>query len=148
MQLLPLSLSIGILVGIWTWISGTFGLLTWPCLVGWALFILLGANKEAILKAILPIIWGTLLAFITASVLTAINASLIVTSLLFLILAFVVTFSMNISWLAAAPAGFCAVACFFAVGDPIKSVIPMICGVLLGFISFWVVSLFNKAESE
>ena len=58
MQLLPISLSIGILAGIWTYVSITGDLLPWPAFVGWAIFFFAGANKEALVKALPPVLVG------------------------------------------------------------------------------------------
>lgn len=144
MQLFPISLSIGILAGIWTFVSVTYGILPWPCFVGWAIFFFLGANKDALVKATPPVLVGLFVTWLTLYVNTAIKGNTLILSILVVVLAFILTFMMNVSWLAAAPAGFATAACYFAIGDPLKTIIPLACGLILGQVSVWIPSLFTK----
>lgn len=146
MQLLPISLSIGILAGIWTYVSVVFGLLTWPAFVGWAVFFFAGGNKEALGKALPPVLVGLILGYLTVLANTALNGDTLILSILVTVLAFLMTFMMNIPLLATAPAAFAMAATYFGVGDPIKAGIPLIIGLLLGYISVWIPGLFAKAE--
>jgi hypothetical protein len=149
MQLFPISLSIGVLAGIWAYVSITYGILPWPCFVGWAIYFFLGANKDALVKAIPPVLVGLFLTWLTLFINTAIKGNTLVLSILVVVLAFLLTFMMNISWLAAAPAAFATAAIYFAVGDPVKVIIPLGAGLILGYISTWIPGLFAKpAESE
>lgn len=146
MQLLPISLSIGILAGIWTYVSITYGLLPWPAFVGWAIFFFAGANKEALTKTLPPVIVGLVLGYATVQLNTALAGNTVILSILVVVLAFLLTFMMNIPWLATAPAAFAMVAVYFGVGDPLKAGIPLIIGLLLGYVSVWIPGLFAKAE--
>ncbi|MDD3363996.1 MAG: DUF1097 domain-containing protein [Syntrophomonas sp.] len=146
MQLLPVSLSIGILAGIWTFVSISFGILTWPTFVGWAIFFFLGGNKDALVKAFPPVLVGIVLTYLTLAANTSLKGDTLVLSILVVVLAFILTFMMNVSWLAAAPAGFCMTAVYFGVGDPIKAAVPLIIGLLLGYISVWIPELFSKSS--
>ncbi len=146
MHLFPLSLSIGILAGIWTYVSIVFGLLTWPAFVGWAIFFFAGANKEALGKAFPPVIVGLGLGYLTVLANTALTGNTLVLSILVVILAFIMTFMMNIPLLSTAPAAFAATATFFGVGDPIKAAIPLIIGLCLGLISVWIPELLAKSS--
>ncbi|MBP1761617.1 MAG: hypothetical protein H6Q64_1159 [Firmicutes bacterium] len=148
MQLLPISLSIGILAGIWTFVSATYGILTWPTFIGWAIFFFLGANKEALVKAFPPVLAGLILGYLTVLVNTALHGNTLILAILVAVLAFLLTFMMNISWLAAAPSAFAATATYFGVGDPIKAAIPLIIGLLLGYISVWIVDIFVKNDTD
>lgn len=146
MQLFPLSLSIGILAGIWTYVSMVFGILTWPTFVGWAIFFFLGGNKEALAKAFPPVIAGLVLGYLTVVANTALTGNTLVLSALVAILAFIMTFMMNIPLLAAAPAAFAATATFFGVGDPVKAAIPLVIGLCLGYISVWLPDKMAKSS--
>ena len=147
MKLSPISLSIGILAGIWTYVSITYGMLTWPTFVGWAIFFFLGANKEALIKAFPPVLVGLGLGYLTIVVNTALKGNTLVLAVLVTVLAFILTYMMNVSWLAAAPAAFAATAVFFGVGDPIKAGTPLIIGLLLGYISVWIVDILVKQKN-
>jgi len=75
-KLTALSLSIGGLAGVATFLavgplSGVF--LIWAATVPWAVYFLLGANKEAICKNITCSIFGVLMAWGTALMLTEIS---------------------------------------------------------------------------
>ncbi len=148
MQLLPISVSIGILAGIWTFVSMTYGLLTWPTFIGWAIYFFLGANKKALTRAIPPMLAGLVLGYVTILVNTALKGNTLVLSILVVILAFILTYMMNISWLADAAAAFASTAVFFGVGDPLKAGIPLFIGLFLGFISVWIVELAKPGKSD
>jgi hypothetical protein len=75
-KLTALSLSIGGLAGVATFLavgpaSGFFFI--WAATIPWAVFFLLGANKEAICKNIICSIFGVLMAWGTALMLTEIS---------------------------------------------------------------------------
>ncbi len=146
MALFPLSLSIGILAGIWFYLSVVLGLLAWPAFVGWALFFLAGGNKEALVKALPPVLVGLVLGYLTVFANTALKGDTLVLSILVVILAFVMTFMMNIPWLATAPAAFAAAAVYFGIGDPIKAGVPLILGLFFGIVSVWIPGLFTKSD--
>jgi len=148
MQLFPLSLSIGILAGIWTYVSVVCGFLTWPAFVGWAIFFFVGGNKEALVKAFPTVLTGLVLGYLTVVANTALSGSTMILSILVTVLAFIMTFMMNVPLLAAAPAAFAAAATFFGVGDPLKAGIPLIIGLLLGYISVWIPELFASSNSS
>jgi Protein of unknown function (DUF1097). len=148
MALFPLSLSIGVLAGVWFYLSVALGLLAWPTFVGWAIFFFTGGNKEALVKAFPPMLVGLVLGYLTVVANKALNGDTLILSILVVILAFVMTFMMNISWLAAAPAAFASAAVYFGVGDPIKAGIPLFLGLVFGIISVWIPGLFVKSDSN
>lgn len=148
MQLFPLSLSIGILAGIWTYLSVILGWLTWPAFVGWAIFFFAGGNKEALVKAFPPLLTGLILGYLTVQANTALSGDTLILSILVVVLAFIMTFMMNVPLLATAPAAFAAAAVYFGVGDPFKAGIPLIIGLLLGLVSVWIPGLFVKSDSN
>jgi len=148
MQLFPLSLTIAIMGGIWTYVSIVYGILTWPAFVGWAVFFFAGGNKEALVKAFPPLLTGLVLGYLTVLANTALNGDTLILSILVTVVCFILTFMMNIPFLATAPAAFAATATFFGVGDPIKAGIPIIIGLCLGYISVWIPELFVKSDSS
>ncbi|MCR4441505.1 MAG: DUF1097 domain-containing protein [Peptococcaceae bacterium] len=148
MKLFPISLSIGILAGLWTYLSIAFGLLTWPAFVGWAIYFYLGGTKEALGKAIPPMIVGLGLGYLTSLAYAGLNGDALILSGLVVILAFLMTYMMNIPLLAAAPAAFQGCAVFFGVGDPIKAGIPFIIGLLLGYVSAVIPDVLMSASKK
>ncbi len=76
-KLTALSLSIGLLAGVAAFLavgplSGVF--LIWAATIPWAVHFLLGANKEAVCKNITCSIFGVVMAWITAMMLTELTA--------------------------------------------------------------------------
>jgi len=76
-KLTALSLSIGILSGVATFLAvgpaaGVFFI--WAATIAWAAYFLLGANKDALVNTITCGIFGVFMAWITAVLLTEINA--------------------------------------------------------------------------
>ena len=76
-KLTALSISIGVLAGVATFLavgplSGVF--LIWAATIPWAVYFLLGANKEAVCKNITCSIFGVVMAWITAMMLTELTA--------------------------------------------------------------------------
>ncbi|MDD4914991.1 MAG: DUF1097 domain-containing protein [Methylococcales bacterium] len=79
-KLTALSLSIGILAGIATFLAvgpaaGVFFI--WAATIAWAAYFLLGANKEALVNTIVCGIFGVFMAWITAILLTEINPEVV-----------------------------------------------------------------------
>lgn len=75
-KLTALSLSIGGLAGVATFfavgpLAGVF--LIWAATIPWAVYFLLGANKEAVCKNITCSIFGVVMAWVTALMLTEIS---------------------------------------------------------------------------
>ena len=75
-KLTALSLSIGILAGVATFLavgpaSGVFFI--WAATIAWAAYFLLGATKEALINTIVNGIFGVAMAWITAILLTEID---------------------------------------------------------------------------
>jgi len=148
MQFWGLSFSIGILAGIWTYASATFGILTWPAFVGWAIFFFAGGNKAAIMKGLPPIISGVIAGYLCVLVFGAMAGSTLVLAILVAIIAFIMTFMMNIPLFALAPAAFASCASFFGAGDPIKAVVPLVIGLLLGYVSVLLPAAFTSGTDK
>ena len=75
-KLTSLSLSIGLLAGVATFLavgplSGIFFI--WAATIPWAVYFLLGANKEAVCKNIICSLFGMFMAWVTALMLTEIS---------------------------------------------------------------------------
>jgi hypothetical protein len=143
MAYLSLAIVIGVLAGIWTYLSGTFNILTWPAFIGWALFFLTGANVDGIKKSVPPILCGILLGYLSVTAWGEIGGGLPVLAALVGVIAFIMIYMINISIFATAPAGFAACAAFFAGGDPLAVGIPLLTGLALGYISVMVPDFFK-----
>jgi len=148
MQFLTLSIVIGVLAGAWTFVSGVTGLLTWPAFVGWAIFFFSGGNAESLKKSIPPVLSGLILGYLSVVAWSAMAGELFMLAVLVAIIAFIMTFMMNIGVFALAPAAFAACAVFFGAGDPIAAGVPLLIGLALGYISVLLPELFKSKSSE
>ena len=145
---LPLALSIGILAGIWTFFSGVLGLLTWPCFVGWALFFAAGGDKNAIWKAGCPIICGAVLGFLSVAAAPYLGSTLGL-AIAVTIIAIIMVMLSPISVFGFVPAQFAACAVFFGAGAKfMPAILPLIIGVLLGYVSAVLPELIKGQKSK
>jgi hypothetical protein len=146
MQNLPISISVGILAGIWTYISIITGFLTWPAFAGWAAFFFAGGNNNGIVKAIPPAIAGIVLGYFCVLLNQYTWGGTVALSVLVTVIAFIMTFLMNVSIFSLAPSAFLSCAVFFGSGDPIKAAIPFFIGlIVLGASSVAIANIIKKA---
>ena len=115
MALLPVSISIGILCGLWfqitMWVPWLIG---WVGYCGWASFYYAGGDKDALPKSLAAnlagMIQGALFFFVWQQIG---GGSLIVLSILIGIFCFVMTMEGNIAFLSAIPGQFVGAAAYF-----------------------------------
>lgn len=62
---LGMSLSIGLVAGIWFYVASAFGLQPWPAYIGWSIFFWEGADFRAVKRAFPAIVLGAVLGYIT-----------------------------------------------------------------------------------
>ena len=156
---LLLATSIAVLAGIWTVIVfnikafGTIPFVLWPTFIAWAAFFYLGGTKEGMGKALVQLWWGAFLSGLFIWIYSMLglktDPGFIVLGIIVIIIAWPLTAMSAVSkWFSAVPAGFCGAACWFGVSglgkDPltttIATMIPLLCGLILGFISLWIVT--------
>jgi hypothetical protein len=156
---LVLATSIAVLAGIWTVVVLNVGKLgpvpfvLWPTFIGWAAFFYLGANLEGARNGLVQLCTGAILAGIGVWIyaqLKVTDTNYIVLGLFVVLIAWPITaLSGTSKYFAAVPAGFCGAAAWFGcMGvDPDQlivtaaAIIPMVCGVALGWISLQLVSV-------
>lgn len=161
---LVLATSIAVLAGIWTIIVlniGSFGpipFVLWPTFVAWAAFFYLGANGLAMRNAIVQLFTGAILSGFFLWLYGLIkfsDPSFIWLGIFVVLIAWPLTALSGVSkWWAAVPAGFCGAACWFGVSSAAGSLgpwsvtvaacIPLLCGVLLGWLSLAITNVVVK----
>lgn len=62
---LGMSMSIGIVAGLWFYVASSFGLAPWPAYIGWSVFFWEGADLRAMKRGFPAIVLGAVLGFIT-----------------------------------------------------------------------------------
>jgi len=155
---LLLATSIAVLAGIWTVIVfnikafGAIPFVLWPTFIAWAAFFYLGGTTEGLVKALVQLWFGAILSGIFIWIYSQLGLNpdpgFIVLGIIVIIIAWPLTaMSAWSKWFSAVPAGFCGAACWFGVSglgkDPltttIATMIPLLCGLLLGWLSLWIV---------
>lgn len=146
MKLFGLALSIAVLAGVWTFVSPLIAVLTWPAFVGWAFFFVAGGDAKAIYKAGAPLISGVILGWL--GVLASSNLGMIGLAIAVAVIAFIMVMMANVDLFSVIPAQFAACASFFGVGDFTATLIPLVIGVLLGYISAMLPKWFDTKKAE
>jgi hypothetical protein len=148
MGLLPLAISVGALAGIWTYLSGTIGVLTWPAFIGWAFFFVAGGKSATVHKAALPLASGALLGWLAVAMSPYLGAATGVPIGVAIVAAIMVLMG-NIPLFALIPAQFVGAAVFFGAGaDLMATLISLAIGLVIGIISVAIPELLPKKEAE
>ncbi|MDO5737649.1 MAG: DUF1097 domain-containing protein [Eubacteriales bacterium] len=156
---LAMSLSIGIVAGLWFFTASKLNLMPWPAYIGWSVFFWEGANFEAVKRGFPAIVLGAVLGFITfycIGLLPDLNTvNLIFASLMVCLLAFTMAFAQNIKIFQVASATFIGASHYFALrghavylDDPLMAFLTAAfvtsIGLILGVISVWLGGVINK----
>jgi hypothetical protein len=142
--LVALGLSIGVLAGLWTEASVATGLITWVAFVAWAAFYAAGGKKEGLIKLVpanlLGVVWGILAVYFTKIVVIPYALGIGVAIAVFLIC--IQAYWKVLSFIPGCVIGF---ACYFGSNFDWKgTVIALVLGAVLGFISEWLAIALTK----
>lgn len=162
LKFIPLSLSCGILAALWTYASIKLGWPTWAAFIGWALFFVAGGDTKALWKAGLPAIVGVLFGHVALYGLKLpgeIGGGVIGISVIVGIAALLLVLLMNWAPMALASAAFAAFAAFFAftfgkfkgdnfftIANIYYTLLGLLLGLSLGWLSVTIPALFQKKE--
>lgn len=141
---LGISISVGLLTGLWVFIAEKLDIPAWPGFIGWSLFFFTGANFDACKKTLPCIILGSLLAYITVYVQTAFNTSGITAALIAMVLGFTMTISQSFYAFAAVSVTFVSCNIYFASGSLIYSILVTSVGLILGMASIKFGEILNS----
>lgn len=159
MKNMKLALSVGILAGLWVFFSLTVGsiggitLYPWVVFITWGLFFTAGADNKAAVKVATTAVWGPIFGwicvFVGATTLGPIIGVPVGLGILVAICAWAIVIMMtDIPIFSFGPGAFAGWAVFFATGnDFVGSVIILLVGVCLGWISVKIPSMFSKKEA-
>lgn len=160
MKNMKLALSVGILAGLWVFFSVTVGkiggltIYPWVVFITWPLFFAAGANNEAAIKVATAAVWGPifgwLCVFIGIKTLGPLIGVPVALGLMVGILAIAIVIMMtDIPFFSFGPGAFCCWATFFATNfDFVGSVVVLLIGVGLGWLSVNILNLFTKKASS
>lgn len=151
--LAALGLTIGVLVGAWVYVSGLVGLLPWPVVIIWAGFFAAGGKVGGFLKMGAASLSGVLWAWLAITVAGLFGGAAFALPVMVAIAAFIMCVQAGWSPLSFIPGTFMGAACLFGVtlhfgGEVIQvwpTVISIVIGLVLGFISEWSAGLISGA---
>lgn len=130
-----IGITIGVLAGLWTWASVSFGLITWVAFLTWALFFAAGGSRKAVLQILPPAISGVIYATALLFVVSAVGGDVIL-PVGVAVIAFFMCAQANWKPLAFIPAAFAGCAALFGgAGDWLGVGVALILGALLGWAS-------------
>lgn len=141
---IAVGLTIGVLAGLWTWASVSFGMLTWVAFISWALFFAAGGGTPAIGKVLAPgisgVVYGVLALLLTTAVGGPVVLPVAVAGIAFLMCAQSIW-----SPLGMIPAAFGGAAALFGGGgDWLQVGAAFVLGALFGRISEWTAGLLTS----
>ena len=130
-----IAISVGILSGLWGWISGTLGLITWVGFIGCTSYYASGGNLKGFKNSIYANMSGVLWAMaiiLGSTYLGGSYWSYILTGFF----SFVMCYQANCKKLEFIPGAFCGCCCTFGTSGNWQAVIiALICGAILGYVS-------------
>jgi hypothetical protein len=158
MKLLPVSISIGILTGIWFEITVLIPwLVAWVGFAGWSSFYYAGADNAALTKSIAANVAGMVQGAIFFWLWVTFGAgSMILLSTIIGIYCFIMTMEGNFGLLSAIPGQFAGAAVYFGnlgghKGDIVDTLVStfvcMVIGNLAGILSAKLPAMFAKKEA-
>ena len=158
MALLPVSISIGILCGLWFHVTVLVPwLIAWVGYAAWASFYYAGGNKEALPKSIAANFAGMIQGAIFFWLWTQVGGgNMIALSVLIGLFCFVMTMEGNIGLLSAIPGQFVGAAAYFGnLGAHngeiwptlLNTMVCMLIGNLAGLLPAKLPEMFKKSES-
>ncbi|EPY2273353.1 DUF1097 domain-containing protein [Clostridium sporogenes] len=146
--LMCISISVGILSGLWEFLSSNFGLITWVGFIGCTSYYAVGGKLQGLKKSVATNMTGVLwamLIIITSSYLGFSLAGAIMTG----IFSFVMCAQARFELLSFIPGTFCGSCSTFGVNGNWQGVIiALLCGAILGYSSemagIWLHKLIGK----
>jgi hypothetical protein len=139
-------ITIGVLAGLWTWVSVTTGLITWVAFVCWALFFAAGGRFAAVLKVVPAAITGVIYGALLLVAIGAVGGP-VALPVGIAVIAFLMCVQANWAVLAFIPGAFAGCATLFGgAGDWLGVSIALICGALLGWLSEAAATVLNRTR--
>lgn len=148
--LVAVGITVGILAGLWTAVSVSFGLITFAGFLSWASFYAAGGKvnglKTSLILNFSGVVWGFLIVKL-AGLLGSFAGDIIGLGIAVAIGAAGMCWQAKLSWLGFIPGAFIGCSAFFAANfDFMGAVIGLVCGAILGYISEVAALALQKKE--
>lgn len=133
--LLGIGISVGVLAGLWTFVSVEAGLVTWVGFVAWACFFAAGGGTEGLRKGLAANVAGALWGYVISLVLQ-VNSSTLVLALAVTVVGFILCVQAAWPVLSFIPGAFAGTAVFFGTAfDLSGTLLALVIGAALGLAS-------------
>ena len=135
-SLLGVASSVGVLAGLWTFVSVELALVTWVAFVAWACFFAAGGGTGGLTKGLAANVAGVFWGWVVSQGLANVNGSTLALSLMVTVIAFILCLEAALPLLSFIPGGFAGTAVFFGTSfDLTGTLVAVVAGALLGFVS-------------
>lgn len=134
--LLGIAISVGVLAGLWTFVSVELTLITWVAFLSWACFFAAGGGTGGFQKALAANVAGVFWGWVISLGLEQVSASTIALALMVTVVGFILCVEAALPLLSFIPGGFVGTAAFFGTAfDLPGTLIAVVVGVVLGIVS-------------
>ncbi len=134
-SLLGIGISVGVLAGVWTYVSVELALITWVAFIAWACFFAAGGGTEGLRKGLAANLAGVAWGYVISLVLQ-VNGSTLVLALAVTVVGFILCVQAAWSVLSFIPGAFAGTAVFFGTSfDLTGTVLALVIGAVLGLAS-------------
>ena len=134
--LLGIGISVGVLAGLWTYVSVELTLITWVAFIAWACFFAAGGGTGGLTKGLAANVAGVFWGWVISQGLTTVSDSTLALALMVTLVGFVLCVEAALPVLSFIPGGFAGTAVFFGTGfDLTGCLVAIVAGALLGIVS-------------
>ncbi len=135
-DLLGIGVSVGVLAGVWTYVSVELALITWVAFVAWACFFAAGGGTEGLQKGLASNLAGVFWGWTISLGLDTLGSSTLALALMVTVVGAILCFEAAFPPLSFIPGGFAGTAVYFGTGFDLRGVlIAVVAGAVLGIIS-------------
>ncbi|GAB3668232.1 DUF1097 domain-containing protein [Nocardioides korecus] len=135
-SLLGVAISVGVLAGLWTFVSVELTLVTWVAFVAWACFFAAGGGTGGLAKGLAANVAGVFWGWVISQGLDHVSKSTLALSVMVTVIAFILCLEAALPLLSFIPGGFAGTAVFFGTAfDLTGTLVAVVAGALLGFAS-------------
>lgn len=135
-QLIGIGLAVGVLAGVWTYVSVELALITWVAFIAWACFFAAGGGTEGLQKGLASNLAGVFWGFLIGVGLDTLGSSTLVLALMVTLVGIILCIEAALPPLSFIPGGFAGTAVYFGTGfDLSGALIAIVVGAVLGIVS-------------
>lgn len=144
--LLGIGISVGVLAGVWTYVSVELTLVTWVAFIAWACFFAAGGGTTGLAKGLAANVAGVFWGWVISQGLDHVSGSTLALALMVTVVGFILCVEAALPLLSFIPGGFAGTAVFFGTSfDLSGTLIAVVAGALLGLASEVIAGRLQKA---